>query len=161
MSGSGLVVFFLVQGSIGFTSGHPGSRRSKGFVGCFCILWFSHAMGKRGFSGAPLKRPASYVPSNDGPLLSEVASSTFGHELPSSKEATAALQSIGDINHFRECARELGVPNRYRNAGGDWVKFFRSVLHDRGTKTPNNSTGFLRKGYVMWCTVLLSCTAGM
>ena len=57
--------------------------------------------------GAPLKRSSS---------------STFGHEIPLSKEAVAALESIVDINHFRQRACALGVATRHRNAAGQWVK---------------------------------------
>ena len=31
------------------------------------------------------------------------------------------LQSIGDINNFRQRVRELGVATQYRNAAGHWV----------------------------------------
>ena len=44
------------------------------------------------------------------PALKRPASSTFGHEFHSSKEATAPLQSIGDIDHFRQRVRAFGVP---------------------------------------------------
>ena len=144
-------------------------------------------MGKPGSDGALLKRPASQVSSNDGPLLSEAAvaeleatrnindfrkrvrelglvrqyqnsdgrwcnrskadnlescrrvlngvfdsvgghpalkrpaSSTFIHEFPSCKEDTAALQSIVDIDYFRQRVRALGVATQHRNAAGHWV----------------------------------------
>ena len=107
-------------------------------------------MGKPGSDGALLKRPASQVSSNDGPLLSEAAVAEL--EAPRDIDdfrkrardgrdgwwcnrsradileacrrvlnGVALLQSTSDINHVRECARELGVATQYRNAAGHWV----------------------------------------
>ena len=63
-------------------------------------------MGKRGSDGAPLKRPASYVSSSDGPLLSEAA--------------VAELEATRNINDFRKRARELGLVTQHRNPDGGW-----------------------------------------
>ena len=54
--------------------------------------------------GAPLKRPASYVSSNDGPLLSEAA--------------VAELEATRNINDFRKRAGELGFRTQHRNSDG-------------------------------------------
>ena len=69
------------------------------------------------------RRVRNRVPNSAGgyPALKRPASSTFGHELHSSKEAMAPLQSIVNINHFRQCVRALGVATQHRNAAGQWV----------------------------------------
>ena len=145
------IVYCLIQGSTGFTSGHFVCRQSKGFILCFCTHCFLRAMGKRESDGAPLKRPASHVSSNNGPLLSEAAVEAleatrnindFRKRARELGFCTAHRNSDGvrcnrsraniledcrrrlcrrDINHFRECARVLGVATQHRNAAGHWV----------------------------------------
>ena len=63
-------------------------------------------MGKRESDGAVLKRPASQVSSNDGPLLSAAA--------------VAELEATRNINDFRKRARELGLVTQHRNPDGGW-----------------------------------------
>ena len=46
--------------------------------------------------------------------LKRPASSTFAYEIQ-------ALESIVNINHFRQRVRALGVATQYRNAAGHWV----------------------------------------
>ena len=108
-------------------------------------------MGKRASDGATLKRPAAYVSSNNGPLLSEAAVEAleatrnindFRKRARELGFCTAHRNSDGvrcnrtradiledcrrrlcrrDINHFRECARVLGVATQHRNAAGQLV----------------------------------------
>ena len=61
-------------------------------------------MGKPGSDGALLKRPASQVSSNDGPLFSGVA--------------VEELEATGDINDFRKRARELDLVTQHRISDG-------------------------------------------
>ena len=65
-------------------------------------------MGKRGSDSAPLKPPASYVASSDGPLSSEVA--------------VAELRAIRNINlnGLRKRAVGLGVVTKYQGSDGQW-----------------------------------------
>ena len=69
------------------------------------------AMGKQGAVGAApaqsvLKRPAALGLAGGNPTLAD---------------SMAQLESIGDINQFRDRARDLGVTIKYRNASGQWV----------------------------------------
>ena len=63
-----------------------------------------------------------------GELLKRPSSSTFGHEFSSSKEAMAALESIVNINHFRQRVRALGIATGCRNAAGHWVHYRKAHL---------------------------------
>ena len=40
----------------------------------------------------------------------------------------ATLESMGDINHFRVRAHELGFPTRYRNEEGHWVNHHKEEM---------------------------------
>ena len=73
-------------------------------------------MGKPGSDGALLKRPASQVSSNDGPLLSEAA--------------VAELEATRNINDFRKRARELGLVTEDRNSEGRWRHRSRADILD-------------------------------
>ena len=77
----------------------------------------TRAMGKRGFDGAPLKRPASNVSSIEGALLSEVA--------------VAELAATRNINDFRKRARKLGVLTQHRNSDGEWRDCARADVLDK------------------------------
>ena len=63
-------------------------------------------MGKRGSNSAPLKRPASFVSSSDGPLSSEVA--------------VAELRAIRNINEVRKRAIGLGYVTKHQGSDGQW-----------------------------------------
>ena len=69
-------------------------------------------MGKRDVVGVAQARP----------VLKRPAASGFGDAKPSFMDTLAALESIGDINMFRDRVRDLGVAIKYRNASGQWVK---------------------------------------
>lgn len=68
-------------------------------------------MGKRDVVGVAQARP----------VLKRPAASGFGDAKPSFMDTLAALESIGDINMFRDRVRDLGVAIKYRNPSGQWV----------------------------------------
>jgi len=68
-------------------------------------------MGKQGAVGAA---PAHSV-------MKRPAAAALGGGSRTLVGSMSMLESIGDINEFRDCARDLGVAIKYRNAAGEWV----------------------------------------
>ena len=68
-------------------------------------------MDKRGVVGVALTRS----------VLKRPAALGLGDEELSFMDSLAALESMGDINLFRDLVRDLGVAYRYRNPAGKWV----------------------------------------